>query len=311
MGLLCLVVGVLVVAPLALMPVLFVAVIVQGGTGSVVDRVGSALQSDPVTPASMLYLNLTLASMVVISLLIVRLVHGLPPRWLTSVRPGMRWRLFFVCVALGAVAILASQAMLLLLPAPSTAAVGSPALPTGQLLAIGIVILLTTPLQAVGEEYGFRGYLVQAFGSLFASRVAALMASSVLFALAHGVQNPPLFLDRLAFGLMAGVAVLVVGGLEAGIALHILNNLVAFGIAVAYDQVGAALTVSEVSWWQLPQTVVQNGVFLILLLYVSRRMGIDNVPAAVEPLAGSNSGLARRPPSGGRFRTVGAGSPGA
>ena len=30
---------------------------------------------------------------------------------------------------------------------------------------------------------------------------------------------------------MAGLIVILVGGLEAGIALHILNNLLAFGIA--------------------------------------------------------------------------------
>ena len=81
----------------------------------------------------------------------------------------------------------------------------------------------------MGEEYGFRGYLMQASGSFFRSRIAALLITSGLFALAHGVQNFPLFFDRFAFGLIAGLIVILVGGLEAGIALHILNNLLAFG----------------------------------------------------------------------------------
>ena len=84
--------------------------------------------------------------------------------------------------------------------------------------------------------------------------MAALLITSVLFALAHGVQNFPLFFDRFAFGLIAGLLVILVGGLEAGIALHILNNLLAFGVAIAFDQLDSTLTVSEASWWQLPVT---------------------------------------------------------
>ena len=46
-------------------------------------------------------------------------------------------------------------------------------------LATAIVILFTTPLQAIGEEYGFRGYLMQAFGSFFdGSRVGRAVAAS-------------------------------------------------------------------------------------------------------------------------------------
>ena len=138
------------------------------------------------------------------------------------------------------------------------------------------MILLTTPLQAIGEEYAFRGYLMQAFGSLTRSRIVALLVTSVLFAFAHGAQNFPLFFDRLAFGLMAGLVVILVGGLEAGIALHILNNLLAFAVAIFFGDLQGALTVSEVSWWQLPVTIVQNGVFLVLVLLVARRMGLSS-----------------------------------
>ena len=48
----------------------------------------------------MLYLNLTLASLTVVAMVIVRLVHRLRPRWLSSVMPGMRWKFFFVCIGL-------------------------------------------------------------------------------------------------------------------------------------------------------------------------------------------------------------------
>lgn len=79
--------------------------------------------------------------------------------------------------------------------------------------------------------------------------------------------------------MIAGATVILVGGLEAGIALHVLNNLVAFGFAIAYDQLQGSLTVSEASWWQLPVTVVQNGLYLVLVLLVARRMGLRRTTA--------------------------------
>ena len=89
----------------------------------------------------------------------------------------------------------------------------------------------------MGEEYGFRGYLMQAFGSLTRSlRVAIVAHRRCCSRWPTALQNFPLFFDRFAFGLIAGLIVILVGGLEAGIALHILNNLLAFGVAIALDQ---------------------------------------------------------------------------
>ncbi|MET1000001.1 MAG: CPBP family intramembrane glutamic endopeptidase [Marmoricola sp.] len=300
-GFLLLLVGGFIAVPVVLIPVLGVAVALEGGSGTFEEQFREALTLDSVTPASMLYLNLSLAALTLVTMGIVRWVHRLRPRWLSSVMPGMRWRFFFACLGLSVVALVASVLIGLLLPQDPNALGGEPNKLTGTLVATGIVILLTTPLQALGEEYAFRGYLMQAFGSFThgiaeasgaSARVArgiaigiALTLTSGLFALAHGTQNFPLFFDRFAFGLMAGLVVVLVGGLEAGIALHILNNLVAFGIAIAFGDLQGALTVSEVSWWQLPVTVVQNGIYLVLVLLVARRMGLRNTTSP--PLAGA------------------------
>ncbi len=114
-----------------------------------------------------------------------------------------------------------------------------------------LVVVLLTPLQAAGEEYAFRGYLTQAFGGLFAplgpqvSRAAAVLLPATLFALAHGAQDAPIFIDRFAFGLVAGILVITTGGLEAGIAMHVLNNFLAFGAALAYSDMTTALTPTD------------------------------------------------------------------
>lgn len=273
-GILVLIVGGMLVVPILLLPVLAAGVALEGGPGPYSDRFVDATSLKSVTPSSMLYLNLTLASLTLIAMGIVRWVHRLRPRWLSSVLPGMRWRFFFACFGLSVIALVVSILVSTLLPQDPNDISGEPNKMTGLLIATAIVILLTTPLQALGEEYAFRGYLMQAFGSLTRSRVVALLVTSALFALAHGAQNFPLFFDRFAFGLMAGLTVILVGGLEAGIALHVLNNIVAFAIAIVFGDLQGALTVSEVSWWQLPVTVAQNGVYLVLVLLVARRMGL-------------------------------------
>jgi uncharacterized protein len=288
---------------IALTVVLVIGAAVDGGSEPFSDRMTKAFDLDRVTPWNMLYLNLSLASLVVVAWLVVRVVHRLRPRWLSSVLPGMRWKFFFACLGLAVIALVASLIVGVLLPHDANDLSGTAHFPTGRLLATAIVILFTTPLQAMGEEYGFRGYLMQAFGSFFdgiaegmgISRRAAsivgctlaLLVTSGLFALAHGVQNFPLFFDRFAFGLIAGLIVILVGGLEAGIALHILNNLLAFGVAIALNQLDSTLNVSEASWWQLPLTITQNGVFLVLVLLVARKMGLRNktAPPVVEAAA--------------------------
>ncbi len=283
------------VLQVALTVILVIGAVVDGGSAPLSERIDAAFKLDVVTPWNMLYLNLSLASLTLVAWLVVRLVHRLRPRWLSSVLPGMRWKFFFACSGLAVVALIASLIVGALLPHDPNSVSGTAHVPTGQLLATAIVILLTTPLQALGEEYGFRGYLMQATGSFFdgaaeglgisrrratiIASVLALLITSVAFALAHGVQNFPLFFDRFAFGLMAGLVVILVGGLEAGIALHILNNLLAFGVAVAFNQLDGVLTVSEASWWQLPVTIAQNGTYLVLVLLVARKMGLRNKTA--------------------------------
>ncbi|WP_447646819.1 CPBP family intramembrane glutamic endopeptidase [Nocardioides zeae] len=44
------------------------------------------------------------------------------------------------------------------------------------------------------------------------SRTLAVVVPALLFALAHGAQDPPVFFDRFAFGLAAGVLVILTGG---------------------------------------------------------------------------------------------------
>ncbi len=262
------------VAPLVLLPVLAIGVAVEGGPFW--EKFQSAATMQTVDPAALLYLNLVLGSMVFVTWFVIRVFHRMRPRWLMSVKPGIRWKFFFACLGIAVVALLAQVLVGQLLPSGVQSDMGGKLNHfTASSVAIGLIVLFTTPLQAAGEEYVFRGYLMQAFGALLRFKWVAVLLTATIFALMHGVQNFPLFFDRFMFGLIAGWAVILTGGLEAGIALHILNNFLAFGFAVAFGDLTQTLKVSEVSWWNMVLTLTQSGVYLVLVVLVARRMGLQ------------------------------------
>ena len=240
--------------------------------------------SDP-TPAGLAYLNLTLASAIPVTWFLSRFLHGLKPRWLASVRPRIRWAYFGVCLLLSGVALVATVLVSLVLPDQQ----GTGTELSGELNDFTrttrdflLVVLFLTPLQAAGEEYFFRGYLAQAFGGMFArlgrgvARTLAIVIPAILFALAHGLgQSVPIFFDRFAFGLVAGILVVLTGGLEAGIAMHVLNNFLAFGLALAYSDMASTLNPTGGTWWSIPVTLTQSAVYLALAVLVARAMGLS------------------------------------
>src|SRR5215216_1993408 len=175
-GLVSLPLAMFVVAPLALFPMLALTVAVDH-EGSFSDALKNAALLDPVTWQGLLYLNLSLAALVPATWGIIRVLHGMRPRWLMSVRPGIRWRFFFACLGLSVVAIIAQITVGVFLPDDPNDLGGSVNTITGALIAMAVVVALTTPLQAMGEEYLFRGYLIQAVGSLSRKPWVAILAS--------------------------------------------------------------------------------------------------------------------------------------
>lgn len=270
------------VAPTALI-VGFIVWFVAQGSDDIQDSVTRLADTDNVTPSVLAFINLTWAVAIPCALLVFWLFHRLRPGWLSSVTGRLRLGWLVTCLGLALVALVATVLVSTVLPSAGDSSDMSGDLNawTSTTRDFVLVIVLLTPLQAAGEEYAFRGYLTQSFGGLLAplgpqvSRAAAVIAPAFLFAMAHGLgQDLPIFIDRLAFGLVAGVLVITTGGLEAGIAMHVLNNFLAFGAALAYSDMTTALTPTDGSWWQLPVTLTQSVVFLVVVTWVARRRGI-------------------------------------
>lgn len=97
--------------------------------------------------------------------------------------------------------------------------------------------LVIVPLQAAGEEYGFRGLLFRVAASWGrgprTALVLGLLVSSAAFALVHLSTDLWLNLWYLVFGITTGVIVWRTGGIEIAVVLHALFNTVAFALDVA------------------------------------------------------------------------------
>jgi membrane protease YdiL (CAAX protease family) len=265
-------------------------VLVAGGDSSTeaVDK----LSGDVVTPSFLALVNLGWAAAIPAVWVVARLLHGQTPGWVTSVAGALRWRWFAVCLGLAVVALGLTLVASAVLPDQGSGSLdtnGSVNPWTSTVRDFLLVIVLLTPLQAAGEEYVFRGYLAQAFGGLAAragsrgGAAVSVVVPALLFALAHGLgQDVPTFFDRFAFGLVAGTLVILTGGLEAGIAMHVLNNFLAFGLALAFSDMTEALNPTGGSWWSIPVTLVQSVGYLLLAVWAARRLGVQHRTRAPE-----------------------------
>lgn len=90
-----------------------------------------------------------------------------------------------------------------------------------------VAILILIPLQCIAEEYAFRGFVMQVFGSWAPSAWTPILIQTLLFTIGHS-HNARGMLIIVCMGLVTGILTARLGGLEAAIALHSANNLLSF-----------------------------------------------------------------------------------
>jgi membrane protease YdiL (CAAX protease family) len=246
---------------------------------NVLNGLGVDVTVDPLTPGALLATDLVWALAILLVAGITVLVHQLPFGRVVSVVGRIRWRWLAICLGLAVVTLALAVGVSFFFPQqPGTELNDHLNAFTDRMRDFTLIVVLLTPLQAAGEEFVFRGYLTQAFGELADGRLgraAAVVVPAALFALAHGAQSLPVFVDRFAFGLVAGVLVLVTGGLEAGIAMHLLNNWLSLGLALAVGDINAAINPEGGTWGTLPSTLTQSLVYLALVALIARRTGLE------------------------------------
>ncbi len=249
--------------------------------------------SDVATPLSegpigFLFANLLIAAAIPVSMIAVAVGFLRPPTWLLSVVLRIRWRWLAVCSAwLVGWALVATGIWFVLDGLPGTGG--------EQAVLLIALCLLTTPLQAAGEEFLVRGWLTQSIGAWFArpvvGAVVAGLLSATVFALLHGTQNAWLFGDRFAFGLIASYLVWRTGGLEAAIALHSISNISAIIPAALEGTLDESLTLTEAPVGTVLIDVVMLLVAGVVVVVLARRRNIERQG----PPQATPAGPGRRP----------------
>jgi membrane protease YdiL (CAAX protease family) len=247
--------------------------------GLVFLSIGRAIRVDPpgtTSWISLLMANLGLIALIPLSTGVARLLNRQAPGLLSSVVGRLRWK---PLAWFAAVAIALELLALLVLKTGVVSVLDNDR--TGMApdaVGVIVVVLLTSTFQAAGEEYFFRGYLLQGVGALVRSPLVAVLVTTVLFTMAHGVwpwESPALFLDRFAFGLVAGFLAIRTGGLEAPIAVHAANNVVTFVYAALTNSVGTSLGATDAPWSLVILDVVKFAAFGAIVVLVSRRQNLE------------------------------------
>ncbi|WP_104128339.1 CPBP family intramembrane glutamic endopeptidase [Cryobacterium sp. Y57] len=177
--------------------------------------------SDPTTAAFLLF---SVVLMLPAVMLAMRLVGARPTGSLSSVTGQLRWGWLGRCLGFAAVSYAVGTALSIGLSVlqGEQSRVSIDASTVGWMM---VVVVLLVPLQATAEEYVFRGYLMQMIGGWIRHPAFAILLPVPLFVLGHD-YGPLGMLDVGLFAVIAGWITWRTGGLEAAIALHVVNNCV-------------------------------------------------------------------------------------
>lgn len=242
------------------------------------------VDTDNVTATLLLATNLGLSLCIPLAGLLTWGIYRLRPRWLASLAPGLRWRWLGSCLVVTAVV----WGVLFLLSLTAVVTTDEATL-DGKVAAFIVVVLLTTPLQAAGEEYLFRGFLLQSLGATGLRASLCWVISGALFATAHGQFAPPLFADRLLLGIVFAWLTCITGGLEASIAIHAVKNVSVLIPAALLGKLSGAIDPSDVTWLPFAVDAVMLTIAATWIRTRYRRQALPPPPPEVWP-AGPRAG---------------------
>ena len=176
------------------------------------------------TPLVFIALLITIIP-VIPAIFIARLITNFKPLGLIhSIAGRMRWSYLGVFLGFGFLIFGLYNVGNLVLAGSLTTQNSVHPLNSGMFWLYIVLILLIVPFQCYAEELLFRGYLMQTVGRWLKNPVWAIIIPAPIFMVLHGYGLWGL-LSVLTMALIAGFLCWYTGGLEAGIGLHIANNI--------------------------------------------------------------------------------------
>lgn len=246
---------------------------------------GRPPRPDVTTPLLFAVNNVMVGLLVPICLFASWLFTGQRPGWLISIGGGFRWHWVRRCLAIIVPIWLVYMGVQTWLSGvlPTLA-------PNDWTIFLIVVILLTTPFQAAGEELLLRGVFTRTFGAWIPNprigMIVATAASALVFMALHGAGDPWLNAFYCVFAVCASVLVWRTGGLEAAIVIHVVNNMLAEALMPVSDiaEVFNRGAGAGSPWLLIDMSVVVFG--SALLYWQAGRMGLARKAApaaAAEP----------------------------
>jgi membrane protease YdiL (CAAX protease family) len=147
-----------------------------------------------------------------------------------------------------------------------------------------LICLFFLPLQTSFEELVFRGYYLQGIASLTKYPIIPVVATSLLFALAH-MMNPEvsaygwgvMFAYYFAFGFTLAVITIMDNGIEIALGMHAIHNIFS-ALTITYEE---AVIETDAIW--MAEDLTFNWLslliylsFFVLLVYLSYRRFYDS-----------------------------------
>lgn len=270
---------------------------------------GSADLDDVTQPLSFAVLIGSLVVLIPTSVLSIRIAFGTPVGFTASVAGRFRLRWAARC----ALVVLPIWVVLMVVLALS-GQFNSPR--PAAWLTLVIMVVLLIPFQAAGEEFFFRGFVMQVFGSWFRNRWLALIIPGIisipLFAAAHGSFNGWVFAD-LAVSATAWVYLTWrTGGLEAGVAVHTINNctLMITSLVLGGFEEGFVSDTTTGDPISLLTSVATTGLAVLLITWQARRTGVQRwfspqQPSVPASAPGPGHGIHGESPAQGAHGDVG------
>ncbi|TDC60002.1 CPBP family intramembrane metalloprotease [Actinomadura sp. GC306] len=217
------------------------------------------------------------------------------PGTLSSVAGRLRWKWMLVCSGLAiGYCIAAFAAMLVTDQFVVTESTGGDEewVGWGRFLLPALLILLLVPFQAAAEEYLIRGWILQAVGSwtledarnkvgralsvVFRTPWPGILVGSLVFMALHEYTGWGA-VDIFAFAVITAWMTVRTGGLEAAIALHVFNNLLAFLFAAALGQLD--IEQGALPWEVAMVDIALMALFAAAAIRLARRMRVQTVTA--------------------------------
>ncbi|WP_233542900.1 CPBP family intramembrane glutamic endopeptidase [Kocuria tytonis] len=255
--------GLILLALIVVTTILFGIVMAFAVPGTLTGDFTALDQMDP----AVFFLSFASVALMLPCALLARMVLGPRPLGLIfSVAGRIRWRWLLTCFLVAAAVYVVVNAVGIGLDL-AAGGTPTPVQPVPGFWWLMASLLLVVPLQCTAEEVVFRGYLAQTVGRWLKHPAWAILLPVPLFVFGHLYDVWGL----LSVGIMAvsmGIVTWRTGGLEAGIALHAVNNmsisLLAMVGLVDMNETGGAPT-------DLISEVILNGLYVALVFWFVRR----------------------------------------